>query len=97
MRNEKIVDRLMSLMPEDWRYRWCEAEACGCMEAVNCSGKENLIKVGASPLTKEEWEDWCQRHKLIRFEIDFVDMTTVDDIFQSIIVGFESVRMEYVS
>jgi len=43
----------MSAMPMDWRYRWCESGACGCLGCANASGG-----VGAAGYSKQDWEGW---------------------------------------
>ena len=40
----------------EWALRWCDAKACACSGAANCSG--GLSKRG---VTKLEWQQWWQR------------------------------------
>jgi len=68
MKTNEEVDKLMLTVYPEWRYRWCEAEICGCMGCVNRSG--------GKPVTKEEWQDWVRRNpKEIRGIVSCPDTT----------------------
>ena len=59
MDRKSRIDELMDEMPEEWRLRWCNSQACACMGGANCSG--GLMKMG---FTKAEWIDWLKRNGL---------------------------------
>ncbi len=58
MNNNLSLNDVMAVMPEEWRYRWCEPGnfGCACMGAANCSGK-----IG-SRFSKEEWKEWVRNN-----------------------------------
>ena len=55
---EEINELMLSVAP-DWRFRWCEDDACACMGCVNVSGKLGKI------LSKEEWDKWVFHQGLL--------------------------------
>lgn len=56
---KQVVDDIMQSIDPHWRYRWCEAKACGCMGAVNCSARTSSHKTFEGGwVTKQEWQTW---------------------------------------
>jgi hypothetical protein len=53
----KNIDSVMGSMPLEWRYRWCNAGACGCRGCANGSG--GLASLGYS---QQEHSDWVRRN-----------------------------------
>jgi hypothetical protein len=56
MKTEEEIDTIMrsKKLYDSWKYRWCENGPCACMGCANGSGQVDL--------TKEEWENWIERH-----------------------------------
>jgi len=48
-----VNDRMQKVYPAN-RYRWCEADVCGC---VGCVNRSSGIRI-----TKEEWEQWVKEN-----------------------------------
>ena len=68
------VDAFMEKLSPRWRYRWCNADLCGCLGCVNVSGH-----IGRSGFTKEDWQDWGDRnpkppseYKSLSFVVDII-------------------------
>lgn len=70
MRNEALVNRIMENIYSEFRYRWCEADACACMGCVNRSEINVQKKMQVSPITKEEWQRWVESHELITIKYE---------------------------
>ena len=51
------IDSVMQSMHPEWRYRWCDAGACGCRGCANGSG--GLASLG---YTQQEHSDWVKRN-----------------------------------
>ncbi|GEM_PF-4527195 len=59
MSREDDLHRVFQQLPEDWRYRWCEAEGgCGCTGCTNASGSQYFQRAGVEPPTYDEWRRW---------------------------------------
>jgi hypothetical protein len=51
------IEIVMNRMQPDWKYRWCESNACGCMGCANRSGGLNVLGY-----SKEDWEEWVSKN-----------------------------------
>ncbi len=56
---------LMKEMPEECRYRWCEAKLCCCLGC--CNKAFGLLKAG---VTKQIWEQWVKENPKRRQKMD---------------------------
>lgn len=57
-KTQRQLDKLMQKMPENWRYRWCEAQVCACMGCAN-RGNGRIQEKG---FTKKHWEKWVKNN-----------------------------------
>ena len=58
MRTLEEIDKIMKLLPERIRTRWCKASMCGCLGCVNGSANYYYQINNVTPPTEEEWQMW---------------------------------------
>ena len=58
MRTFEEVNKIMLLLPKEWRDHWCTQQICACIGGVNCSARSIYTEKSVEPITREEWEMW---------------------------------------